>query len=107
MVKERNLLIQGRWLPDNFECVMVNLYAPCEAEDKRQLRNELTVTKMGTSTNWCCTDFNTTRNSEEKKGCLTKSVGTEDFEEFINEGDLWNYPCWGRNLHGTVRDKKK
>nr|KYP40532.1 hypothetical protein KK1_038131 [Cajanus cajan] len=91
-----------RWGVDAYSCVVVNVYSRCQLVDKRQLWEELIMSKHGFgSCCWCIVgDFNTVRRLDERKG-VTGDYGARDMEEFnsfIRNMELIDVPLVGKRF---------
>jgi len=94
------LVITGRIIVTREDIVIINVYAPCETEAKKNLWERL-VPFITSNTNLClclCGDFNSIRDIEERKGRSTvfKQVDTYIFNKFIPDSFLIDLPICGR-----------
>ncbi|XVF33934.1 hypothetical protein REPUB_Repub18cG0013800 [Reevesia pubescens] len=90
------LIMKGRWILHNFDCVICNVYAPCDLVDKNLLWSELLSLTSNSSDNCCFAgDFNAIRSVFERRGCVESDAGAADFNGFINSGCLFDVPLNG------------
>lgn len=91
--------IEGEWAKDKIPVTMINVYAPCELNQKKELWRELIQVMTESGDKWCIMgDFNSIRNESERKGVITRDRHEEIrcFEEFIAEAEFVDLPMVGR-----------
>ena len=89
VVKDRFIMVKGKWLVEEFNCIVVNVYAPCGLEEKNRLWEDLLQLKIKFTGSWCFAgDFNTVRFADERKGYVSNGVGVKEFNEFVHNGEL-------------------
>lgn len=88
----------GLWGAQSLPWVIVNVYSPCNLEDKRRLWAELLDWRTrGTITTWCMAcDFNAIRNVEERRGVAEVStqslIEMEEFNLFLDHMEVMDIP---------------
>nr|GEU60062.1 RNA-directed DNA polymerase, eukaryota [Tanacetum cinerariifolium] len=99
---------KGKWLGSRSNLLIVVVYAPHDARDKRILWDYLThvsnqwdgeVVMMG--------DFNEVRNKSERFGSVFYSHGADIFNSFINEAGLEEVPLGGSRYTWCHRSATK
>ncbi|KAK9283721.1 hypothetical protein L1049_011971 [Liquidambar formosana] len=71
---DRFILIKGEILKGNFKCVIGNIYAPNDVDERLALWNLLRPMKSSSSEPWyLCGDFNEILLCNEQKGCISSS----------------------------------
>ncbi|GAU46455.1 hypothetical protein TSUD_402220 [Trifolium subterraneum] len=92
------LLVKGKFIKNNVDFVLTNVYAPCDNRGRLFLWNELSgMIQRFSSVVWCVLgDFNVVRSSEERK---SRSVNgnNDDFASFNHFID-GNFPLRGRKF---------
>ncbi|XVF38299.1 hypothetical protein REPUB_Repub20aG0089000 [Reevesia pubescens] len=104
------LLSKGKWISHNFDCVMCNIYAPCDLVEKNALWSFLISVIIASSDNLClASDFNAIRSLTNRRGCIDNDVGVTNFNNFINLGCLFDVPLNGLKFtwfgHGTKKSR--
>lgn len=100
----RWISLQGKWEGQNEECMIVNVYASCSLEEKRQLWAELEDWRSRSSIKcWCILgDFNAVRESNERRGTMTFSSqlrrDSELFNDFIHSMELVDVSLVGKRF---------
>ncbi|XP_021996047.1 uncharacterized protein LOC110893239 [Helianthus annuus] len=90
------LIIRGTLSGNGPVINMVNVYAPQNTEAKCQLWNELSILIRSYEGKWILTgDFNAVRFIEERKNSYFKAVYAENFDKFIFDNGLQEYPLQG------------
>nr|KYP51634.1 hypothetical protein KK1_026518 [Cajanus cajan] len=93
----------GFWKEKWIQIVIVNIYAPCESSQKRQLWGNLKEKRERSKIKWCCLmgDFNSVRKTTERVGVNGGNTGTieiRDFNNFISDLDIVEAPLIGRSF---------
>ncbi|XP_028091455.1 uncharacterized protein LOC114291784 [Camellia sinensis] len=79
------------------ECVVVNVYAPNDRSMRRILWKILGNLKPKFSKPWCIGgDFNEVEIVVERKGCIRRDGGMNEFNDFVNTLELVDVPMIGR-----------
>ncbi|XVF34080.1 hypothetical protein REPUB_Repub18cG0026100 [Reevesia pubescens] len=90
------MIVKGRWILHNFDCVICNVYAPCDLAVKTVLWSDLLSLTSNTSDNCCFAgDFNSVRTVAERRGRVESDAGVADFNGFIKSGCLFDVPLNG------------
>ncbi|KAL8468699.1 hypothetical protein ACS0TY_031769 [Phlomoides rotata] len=94
------LVVNGRWLEDNVEMVIINVYAPCLFSEKAQLWDLINlVLEQNPEAKICAAgDYNSIRDVEERNG-RGGGIDQRDirlFDEFISASGLVDLKLWGR-----------
>ncbi|XP_057444792.1 uncharacterized protein LOC130737039 [Lotus japonicus] len=102
---QRWICIRGKWKDRAEEWMIMNIYAPCTVDGKRQLWEEIIAWKRRSNVNYWSVvgDFNTVRCSEERKGIGADSSShyrrdSELFNEFIEAMELVDIPLTGKKF---------
>lgn len=91
------IVLQGR--VGDFECNLVNVYAPNETAQRRIIWGELIAIKSTFQEPWCLGgDFNEIEAISERVGCVRMDRGMRDFLEFCNTMELQDIPMLGRKF---------
>lgn len=94
--------LEGVWEAHMQPCTIVNVYSPCNLEEKRVLWTELLERRRISSVaSWCVAgDFNAVRTTDERKGHMVGSTQhrreSEEFNTFIAAMQLLDLPLIGR-----------
>lgn len=89
----RNFIIVTGFL-QNFECALVNVYAPNDPRGRRELWSELLQAKTLSQIPWCIGgDFNEIRLMSERVGCDRVDRNMRNFQDFIDQAALLTYCC--------------
>jgi len=103
-ISKRGFIITiGKWGKDNIQVNIINVYLPCEINEKRHMWEDMIKYKEDVGGKvWCIFgDFNVVRNLEERKGvnhigsCSRSEI--QGFNEFIERMELIDLPLVGRN----------
>lgn len=95
------VLLEGVLL-NSFSCVQVNIYAPNEASNRRELWEVLLGLKVNSQVSWCIgMDFNEIKEVHERIGCTRMERGMRDFSKFCNNMELVDLPMIGRKFTWT------
>ncbi|XP_022020156.1 uncharacterized protein LOC110920241 [Helianthus annuus] len=100
VVKNRSfILLRGSMVGSGTPINLVNIYAPQSVVAKRQLWYELSDLIDPSVGQWVLVgDFNAVRSQEERKHSKFKMVCAENFNKFIFENGLLEFPMNGRKL---------
>lgn len=76
--------VQGVWKEGNIPCFILNIYAPCDLEEKRKLWPEIVEPKNQVKiTYWCLADdFNSVRTMERRRDNNNVAIGGRDMNTF-------------------------
>jgi hypothetical protein len=92
-------------LDENRKCFVINVYAKCNIRDKRSLWCNILMSKEGFGDGlWCVVgDFNSVRETYERRGVATNSIGGRslemvDFDAFLNNLEMIDLPLIGRSF---------
>ncbi|KAL4313034.1 hypothetical protein GQ457_01G003880 [Hibiscus cannabinus] len=96
MIEQSFILMSGKFLANNFNCILINVYAPNDFQKrqmvfsaiKERVANKNIPVLMGG-------DFNTVRVKEEKVGVSLHKGAMKAFSDFIEELSLINFPLHG------------
>lgn len=92
------ILLAGTILP-NFECVLVNIYAPNDVSQRSRLWVSLSHLRADFDKPWCLVgDFNEIRHLGERRGSSRRDKGMRDFNQFIENLELTDPPMMGRQF---------
>ncbi|XP_058192016.1 uncharacterized protein LOC131309384 [Rhododendron vialii] len=95
------ILLQGV-INNEFQCFMVNIYAPNDVVSRRGVWEELLVLKSNSNVAWCIGgDFNEIRTISERVRCQRMERGMKDFFDFGNRMELLDIPMLGRKFTWT------
>lgn len=100
VVKNRNfLLVGGRLRKENIQVNVVNIYGPKSRAQKAAVWQALKALMAGSVDYWVLMgDYNTVRSSEERLNTGFNEAMARDFNEFIEEAGLVEYPLNGRKF---------
>jgi len=94
------LVIKGKDIQSEEEFVIFNIYAPCDLATKSVIWARLTPLIVSNNDVCLCVcgDFNSVRDSDERKGrgTMFRQVDADVFNKFINDGSLVDLPICGR-----------
>ncbi|XP_057452614.1 uncharacterized protein LOC130744447 [Lotus japonicus] len=93
----------GTWGIQTQVCAIVNVYSPCNLEEKRRLWAELVAWRHASpDTSWCvASDFHAVRCTEERKGVAVLPQGgaeMEEFNRFIDTMEVMDIPLVDRKF---------
>lgn len=92
--------VRGFWGSNQVPCLIINIYSPCNLNDRRVLGEELRCLRIDNLTlAWCIMgDFNAVRCPSERIDRLAGLVSREieEFDEFIEDMGLIDLPLIGR-----------
>ncbi|KAJ9550052.1 hypothetical protein OSB04_022595 [Centaurea solstitialis] len=85
------LMLKGRWLPNNKQLGIINIYAPNVVTGRDTLwQNLSSLLRADQATGWVlCGDFNEVRRPEERRGSMFSVRGATSFNSFIESLDLF------------------
>lgn len=93
--EKRFILLSGS-LSHNFECVILNIYAPNDVSSRATFWDSLCNLKSEFPKPWCLDgDFNEIKNVEERKGCSRRDRGMRDFYNFMSKLEVSDLPMLG------------
>ncbi|XP_022019330.1 uncharacterized protein LOC110919364 [Helianthus annuus] len=93
------LLIRGTLIGSGTSINLLNVYAPQSTVAKRQLWEEISVLINSYDGQWVLAgDFNVVRSLDERKHSKFKKACAENFNNFIFENGLREYPLQGRRF---------
>lgn len=92
----------GVWNKSSLTCTVINVYAPCNFNDKKQLWDVLKMSRNGFAGDlWCVIGyFNSVKCSSERRGVGQNLQVSEmvKFQEFIEDMNLIDLPVLGRRF---------
>ncbi|XP_028110763.1 uncharacterized protein LOC114309252 [Camellia sinensis] len=92
------IVLSGTLLPF-FNCVLVNVHAPNEVNERSRFWNVLYGLRPSFYNPWCLVgDFNEIRNLGERRGCSRRDRGMKEFNLFIENMELLDLPMLGRQF---------
>ena len=107
--------LEGVWTQENQKTHIVNIYSPCDRQNKRQLWESLKHLKQQDPEGlWCFLgDFNSIRHHSEREGASQRGWDDNiinDFNEWIADLELVEIPSMGRRFtwfkpSGTAKSK--
>jgi exonuclease III len=87
------------------KCFVINVYSKCNIRDKRRMWGDILMSKRGFGEGlWCvCGDFNSVRESQERRGIHDGGNGDHSsemvaFDSFLNNLELVDMPLVGRSF---------
>ncbi|XP_058211519.1 uncharacterized protein LOC131323689 [Rhododendron vialii] len=96
--RKKFILIRGN-ISGNFPCVILNVYAPNNYIERRDVWNEIKARKIRFNMPWVLGgDFNEIKSTGERSGCSRVDRGIRDFQEFINCMEVIDLPMVGRKF---------
>nr|KYP70042.1 hypothetical protein KK1_009250 [Cajanus cajan] len=100
IIQPNFIALYGRWGEQNLDCWVVNVYAPCVQQLKKDLwvRLHALMDEKG-GARWCLVgDFNSVKDAKERKGVAVnfRREKAECFAEFIQKTSLIDLPLSGR-----------
>ncbi|XP_028085101.1 uncharacterized protein LOC114286201 [Camellia sinensis] len=95
----RHCIILPGTLLTNFKCVLLNIHAPNEVNERGKFWSVLHRLKSMFSDPWCLAgDFNEIRNIGERRGCSRRDKWMKEFNQFIEKLKLIDLPMMGRQF---------
>lgn len=102
IITHRSFVYLEGVLLNSFPCVLVNVYAPNEVGNRRELWEVLLGLKVNSQVPWCIGgDFNEIKEVSERVGCTRMERRMRDFLEFCNNMELVDLPMIGRKFTWT------
>ncbi|XP_028119123.1 uncharacterized protein LOC114316626 [Camellia sinensis] len=94
----RFILLLGT-LFNQFDCAILNIYAPNDVGSRGNLWDYLLKLKEEFLNPWCLGgDFNEIRQIGERKGCSRRDRDMKEFNEFIDKCEVFDLPLLGRRF---------
>ncbi|XP_028082530.1 uncharacterized protein LOC114283868 [Camellia sinensis] len=95
----KSFILLSSSLSRNFECVIINIYAPNDVSCRATFWDSLCNLKSEFPKPWCLGgDFNKIKNVEEHKACSRRDRGMQDFNNFISKLEVSDLPMLGRQF---------
>ncbi|GMP88503.1 hypothetical protein CsSME_00040473 [Camellia sinensis var. sinensis] len=95
----RNFILLAGKIRLDFDCVVINVYAPNEVTKRRDLWDLIARIKTLFPNPWCMGgDFNEIRHLGEMVGSFRRNVGMNDFNIFIDRMEGVELPLLGRKF---------
>ena len=100
VIKNRNFLMIGGWLKEgNLKVNVINVYGPKSRAQKQLVWQSLKSIMEHHEGIWIILgDFNTVRSADERKNTVFNEAMAMDFNAFIDETGLVEYPLIGRKF---------
>ena len=97
------ILLEGVWTQENQKASIVNIYSPCDSQNKRELWDSLKQLRQHDPEGlWCFLgDFDSIRHHSEREGVSHRGVeanNINDFNEWIADIDFEEIPSVGRKF---------
>ncbi|XP_028120238.1 uncharacterized protein LOC114317674 [Camellia sinensis] len=93
-----SIVLSSTFLP-NFNCVLVNVHAPNEVNERSRFWNVLYGLRSRLCNPWCLAgDFNEIRNLRERRWCSKRDRGMKEFNLFIENMELLDLSMLGRQF---------
>ncbi|XP_021991259.1 uncharacterized protein LOC110888021 [Helianthus annuus] len=108
-VKERNfLLLKGKLIGSGEQIFLFNVYAPQKTTAKRRLWSDIAANMEGFGGLFLLVgDFNIVRSLDERKGSNFKATCARNFNDFIFNSGLVEYPLQGKKFTCSRENGKK
>ncbi|TYH95086.1 hypothetical protein ES332_A12G083300v1 [Gossypium tomentosum] len=104
----RVLVIEGRWIKEDLEVVLINIYAPNLASEQKVLWAVLMELRFQFASPWIMGgDFNVVRSRSERSRCVGSEKGSKEFDNFIQNCKLIDLPLVGKKFTWYGPDNKK
>ncbi|XP_028122360.1 uncharacterized protein LOC114319534 [Camellia sinensis] len=95
----RRFILLSSTLFHQFNCVIINIYAPNDVGSKGKLWNCLLKLEEEFPDPWCLGgDFNEIRQIGERRECSRRDRGMNEFNEFIDKCEVSELPLLGRRF---------
>ncbi|KAG4203223.1 hypothetical protein ERO13_A05G388250v2, partial [Gossypium hirsutum] len=105
---DRVLIIEGKWVNEDLEAVLVNIYASNIATAQSNLWGKLSELRSKFTSPWIVGgDFNVVRCRSERSCCWGSEKGTKEFENFIFDCNLIDFPLVGKKFTWYGQENKK
>ncbi|PPS09936.1 hypothetical protein GOBAR_AA10712 [Gossypium barbadense] len=106
--EKRFIVVEGKWVLEGKEVVLINVYAPNNLSAKKILWEEINGLRNQFSRAWIIgEDFNVVRNRSECINCSGIENGAKEFGEFINRCNLVDLPLLGKKFTWIGPDSKR
>ena len=97
------ILLEGVWTHENQRIFIVNIYSPCDSQNKRELWESLMQLRQQIPEGmWCFLgDFNSIRHPSERQGVSHRGeevASINDFNEWVSEMECTEIPSVGRKF---------
>ncbi|KAG8503708.1 hypothetical protein CXB51_001640 [Gossypium anomalum] len=104
----RVLVIEGRWIKEDLEVVLINNYAPNLASEQSVLWGVLMELRFQFASPWIMGgNFNVVRCRSERSRCMGSAKGSKEFDNFIHNCKLIDLPLVGKKFTWYGPDNKK
>ncbi|TYJ02559.1 hypothetical protein E1A91_A13G238000v1 [Gossypium mustelinum] len=104
----RLLVIKGRWVKEDLEVVLINVYAPNLVYEQNILWGVLTEVIIQFASPWIRGgDFNVVQCRSERSRCVGSAKGSREFDNFIQTCKLIDLPLVGKKFTWYEPDNKK
>lgn len=88
-IRDRFIVVKGKWVSHNLECYMVNVYAPQQETEKTILWQSLLNFMAEHAGNFIiCGDFNSVRGPDERMGTSFSKINATNFNIFLENSNL-------------------
>ncbi|GKE94254.1 RNA-directed DNA polymerase, eukaryota, reverse transcriptase zinc-binding domain protein, partial [Tanacetum coccineum] len=102
------LVVEGEWSYKSLKCFMLNVYAPQDDRKKQELwRLILQFMTSNPGNYFIFGDFNVVRYASERIGSSFNNRSANDFNQFLNEGSLYDLPLGGHAFTRISSDGEK
>lgn len=109
------ILLEGTWNNEDQKICIINIYAPCDTQNKRELWESLKQLKnLDPNRLWCMVgDFNSVRNAAERVGISQRRMDDtpiNDFNEWLEDLEMVEPPRIGKKFtwfrpNGSAKSK--
>ncbi|XP_028053768.1 uncharacterized protein LOC114258112 [Camellia sinensis] len=95
----RNFILLAGSIFSSFNCVIVNVYGPNDPVGRKRVWDILMNLKSHFLEPWCLGgDFNVIKSISERKGCSRRDKGMREFNELIEQLEVFDLPMCGRKF---------
>ncbi|XP_028064204.1 uncharacterized protein LOC114267362 [Camellia sinensis] len=95
----RNFILLAGSIFFSFNCVIVNVYGPNDPVGRKRVWDILVNLKSQFLEPWCLGgDFNEIKSISERKGCSRRDKGMREFNELIEQLEVFDLPMCGRKF---------
>ncbi|KAG8473214.1 hypothetical protein CXB51_035176 [Gossypium anomalum] len=102
------LIIEEKWVKEDLEAVLINIYAPNITAEKSILWGKLSELRSKFTSQWIVGgDFNVVRCRSERSYCWGSEKGTREFENFIFDCNLIDLPLVRKKFTWYRPENKK